>query len=150
MAEGNTDGSVEIQREVSNGFNWHLFTFKFSLQNDQLRQPWIFREEFRTCCLFGPTSWLLQMLFQPMTDDGRICIPLTLWRIDPAYNSVLVRVEPYINDEVNKCSPKVPAIEREIIRGGEIIEETLLEDFPMNLELHVSVFVWVVSCHKFT
>ncbi|GBN21751.1 hypothetical protein AVEN_171331-1 [Araneus ventricosus] len=125
MATASNDQHVDIKRHATNCFDSHILHYKFSVDNLYVKEPWTFREEFQNECQSWPSSWLCEMLFVKASDDGRVCIPVTLRRTDSASDSVKVRIVPIIRDDTSRIVFRVLPIEREGLRGGEVMEETL-------------------------
>ncbi|GBN21753.1 hypothetical protein AVEN_171332-1 [Araneus ventricosus] len=142
--------------EIYHGRYGHSFYYSFILHDLGVIGSWTFREDFKIECRLCPSSWLCEMVFQRVSDSGEVSIPITLRRTDFASNAVKIRIEPYIDDEVTdrEFFFDKPAIEKEGIRGGGVMKETVLKNLPSseqrnryNRKLYVKLFIYVSSCH---
>ncbi|CAL1293819.1 unnamed protein product [Larinioides sclopetarius] len=154
---GTNNASDGIERVTHNSNTGHEFCFVFSVQYLSFKKECTFKEEFITECEALPTSWLCEMFFQKVLDDGRACILFTLKRKDYDRNPVKVVVSLRLKDSTDKYLFNSPKIQREKIFACEVIKEHLVENLPFpemrsyyNLRLKVGIFIEIISCHSTT
>ncbi|CAL1293824.1 unnamed protein product [Larinioides sclopetarius] len=155
MKTANSDQSVDIKRYETICSDSHILHYKLSVDNLCSKEPWIFREEFQNKCPPWSSSWLCEMLFVKVADNGQASIPITLRRTDSANDPVTVRIIPIIRDDTSRIVFKALLIERQGIRGGEVLKETLFSTVPfleqrayLNRKLFVNFFIHVFHCDR--
>ncbi|GBN21734.1 hypothetical protein AVEN_171318-1 [Araneus ventricosus] len=155
MAGESRNRTVDVKRDVYHGNILHSFSYTFKLPNLDMRAPWTFREEFRTRCESGPSSWSCEMVFHKVEDNGKVSFPVTLKRTDSGSNAVKVLVDPQIYDDFGRNLTDSWVVKGEGIRGGDVLEKTLEGDFSNTaegfcfiLQLRVQIFIFVMYCHS--
>ncbi|GBO16324.1 hypothetical protein AVEN_73062-1, partial [Araneus ventricosus] len=104
--------NCDIQLKVYYGLIRHDFCYSFTVFDLSVKEVWAFRHQFYTNCQSCPSSWLCEMLFTKVSDDGRVLIPILLRRTDCERGAVKVRIVPHIRDKDSLALFNVPPIER--------------------------------------
>ncbi|CAL1293823.1 unnamed protein product [Larinioides sclopetarius] len=157
MAESSSAPRGNVSPEKYDGKYGHTFYYAFNLLKLGDKESWTFREEFSTDCPVWPSSWLCEVVFRKVLDDGHVFVPITLKRTDIAGQPLKIRIETYINDEVNDRDFMfdAPPTEKGGILGGHELKDIIIKHLPspeererFNRKLHIKFFIYVSSCHK--
>ncbi|KAF8785117.1 uncharacterized protein LOC129958928 [Argiope bruennichi] len=148
------DKQFEIkEEEICQG---HTVCYDFSVNNLSAKQTWLFKKTFQTDCKILPTSWLFEMLFQYLPDNGNASCYLTVSRND----TIDIPVKAFIwlrfstaNGQPFFILPKILTSYRML--PNDEIKESIVEILPfpevgtsLNQELIVAVVIRIRHCHS--
>ncbi|CAL1293822.1 unnamed protein product [Larinioides sclopetarius] len=155
MAAASSDNKKNIKPSVYHGPHWHGFLYDFTLLQLDVKESWTFRQVFNTRCKTQPSTWLCEISFQKISDDGTVCFPVSLKRNDSNNNAVEVRIALRVRDLTKKHLHVSWTTTKEDIRGGVAIEETIKENVPFSKErsdfnraLNINLYMYILSCHS--